>query len=552
MPHTRSPKFRSSQQPGTLVVTHTTAVGVLAGAVVKRGLKGEPAEVRFASARTLKAVLEEARQDGIGHIYVLGHRLYERAGEVLHCIRELLEFGVRVTWLGAPDFPDPSWPDLRKIVDLHVPSHAKNLVHAAAIHFKALKDGYVKQLWEGPLGEARADTTGAIAHDLAAAMVDRYWQYDDRKAAHDALETIAAATPYPAEMLKAVAVFRRYGPTHLTGKSEAVREVRRRIGLLKDHPNARVIIHGETGTGKEIAARLIHMGSPRAEQPFLAENCATLRGELLLSHLFGHEKGAFTGADRTREGLFEHAHGGTLFLDEIGELDLTAQAFLLRVLQEGKLRHVGGYQDIEVDVRVIAATHRDLRELVSDGSFREDLYYRLSALTLIMPPLRERPEDIPFVAGELLWDLWVELNPARKGRRPTLSPKARLILQGYDWPGNTRELQNVLTQALVENRLNGMGELLEERRRDRWTLPPAPAVQRPLEAEAPPAAGGPAERKLGDSDERFCTGEAPLDEVVGEYLLWLYRRHGTKSAVQRIAAVSQGRVERRLAPLLKL
>ena len=199
-----------------------------------------------------------------------------------------------------------------------------------------------------------------------------------------------------------------------------------------------VLILGESGTGKELAARRLHRRSSRAGRSFVAVNCAALSETLLLSDLFGHARGAFTGADRDRKGVFETAHGGTVFLDEIGDLPLNAQGLLLRVLQEGEIRRLGESEPRRVDVRVLAATHRDLTAMIEGGSFRQDLYFRLRVGCVVMPPLRERGDDLLRIAERILDRL---PTPAR------LDPKARALLLAQPWPGNIRELENVLSVA---------------------------------------------------------------------------------------------------------
>jgi DNA-binding NtrC family response regulator len=206
-----------------------------------------------------------------------------------------------------------------------------------------------------------------------------------------------------------------------------------------------VLVVGESGTGKELVARAIHTHSPRAPQPFVAVNCTALTESLLESELFGHAKGAFTGAVATKRGLFEEAQGGTLFLDEIGDVGAKMQAQLLRVLQEGEIRRVGATEAIKVDVRVVAATNRELEDEVKAGRFREDLYFRINVVTIRLPPLRERPSDIP-----LLVDHFLAKYAARERRQDAgVASTAMVLLQRHGWPGNVRELENVIERALA-------------------------------------------------------------------------------------------------------
>jgi two-component system response regulator HydG len=208
---------------------------------------------------------------------------------------------------------------------------------------------------------------------------------------------------------------------------------------------ATVLIHGETGTGKELIAAAIHQNSKRAAGPFVRLNCAALADSVLESELFGHEKGAFTGAVVRRKGRFEQAHGGTLFLDEVSEIPPAVQVKLLRFLQERELERVGGDETFAVDVRVVAATNRNLKALVDDGAFREDLFYRLNVVRLDVPPLRARPSDVPRLAEHFLRRYAEENEKEISG----LSDKARDVLIAHSWPGNVRELQNVIEQAVV-------------------------------------------------------------------------------------------------------
>lgn len=232
--------------------------------------------------------------------------------------------------------------------------------------------------------------------------------------------------------------------TTLVGRSRAMQSLYKEIGRVAAKP-VTVLIRGETGTGKELIARAIYSHSDRADGPFIAVNCAAIPETLLESELFGHERGAFTGAVDRRLGRFEQAHNGTLFLDEIGEMGASTQAKLLRVLQEKSFQRIGGRDPIDVNVRIIAATHVQLEEAIANRTFREDLYYRINQITLSIPPLRDRPEDIPLLASH-----FVDKHASALGFRPH-APQASAIeaLLAHPWPGNVRELENVVRQALL-------------------------------------------------------------------------------------------------------
>jgi two-component system response regulator GlrR len=212
--------------------------------------------------------------------------------------------------------------------------------------------------------------------------------------------------------------------------------------------DARVLINGESGTGKELIARAVHNASPRHEMPFVAINCSAMAEDLLESELFGHEKGAFTGATRSHKGLFQAAEGGTLLLDEIGDMPLPLQVKLLRVLQEQQVRPVGSTEAIDVDVRVISATHRDLQELMSEGKFRDDLYYRLNVVNIKIPSLDQRREDIPLLVAKFLQQIAKEADQERK----VYAPEAVEMLVTAEWPGNIRQLYNVVRQNVALSR----------------------------------------------------------------------------------------------------
>lgn len=252
--------------------------------------------------------------------------------------------------------------------------------------------------------------------------------------------------------------------TQIIGKSEKMNKVLELVRKVADS-KSNILIYGESGTGKELIARAIHFNSSRRDRPFVTVNCSALPEALLESELFGHMKGAFTGAVVNKEGLFEVAHEGSIFLDEIGETSLSIQVKLLRVLQEKEFRRVGGTKDLKVDVRIIAATNKELEKLVAEGKFREDLYYRLDVIPIVLPPLRERPEDIPLLADFFLQQFnqssgdKIEGTHREQERRAGqdrrgkkiegIDPEAMRLLMGYEWKGNVRELENAVERAVA-------------------------------------------------------------------------------------------------------
>ena len=278
--------------------------------------------------------------------------------------------------------------------------------------------------------------------------------------------------------------------------------------------DASVVILGETGTGKEVVARILHANSVRAKQPFIAVNVAALPTELLESELFGHGKGAFTGAATARRGLFEAADKGTLFLDEIGEMPLTLPAKLLRALQEGELRRVGESESFAVDARIICATHRDLAARVREGSFREDLYYRLKVLTLEIPPLRERQEDIIALASHFLAE--------EKTTAALFSAAAQERLLAHEWPGNVRELQNAVKHGAA---LAIGSEILDEDFPDELRRSRTP---QPAETPAP-------------------TPLRTLDDVMRQHILYVLNAcGGSQSEAARILGIARNTLWRKL------
>src|SRR5579863_7583508 len=269
---------------------------------------------------------------------------------------------------------------------------------------------------------------------------------------HDLVEQLRVAVREVTENLKwkkeagylRREIRRLTGLDNIIGQSPKMRAIFDLIQTVAPQ-TSRILITGESGTGKELVARAIHENSLRAQAPFITINCGAFPETLLESELFGYMKGSFTGANENRQGLFQAAHGGTLFMDEIGNMSLTMQVRLYRVLQEGKVRPIGSTEETDVDVRIIAATNKEFEKEIAEGRFREDLYYRLSVIPIQLPPLRERREDIPLLARHFLDRFRKSMNKSIEG----ISPEAVRRLEAYDWPGNVRELENTMERAVA-------------------------------------------------------------------------------------------------------
>jgi DNA-binding NtrC family response regulator len=290
---------------------------------------------------------------------------------------------------------------------------------------------------------------GAYDYLVKPVSLDRAAQLVDRLMESRAARKSSSSEPPAAAAAAAAAAQPSAGPT-MIGASPPMQELFKQIGAVAGRAMP-VLVLGETGSGKELVARAIHAHGARADRPFVPINAAALPETLIESELFGFEKGAFTGADRKRAGRFEEAHTGTLFLDEIGELPAAAQAKLLRFLDDPTVSRLGGNETRKIDVRLVAATHRDLQDLVARGQFRADLLYRLNVARIRVPPLRERRDDLPALSQYLLNHLTAgsSPNPEPRPLNPLLADETLARLRQYDWPGNVRELRNVLQQALL-------------------------------------------------------------------------------------------------------
>jgi len=304
------------------------------------------------------------------------------------------------------------------------------------------------------------------------------------------------------------------------GTSMAIQTLHHMIDLMAENADTTTLLLGESGTGKELVAREIHRRSSRGDRPFLDINCAVLSETLLESEMFGHERGAFTDARELKQGLFEVADGGTVLLDEVGDMPLAVQPKLLRVLETQRFKRVGGTRDIAVNVRVIAATNRDLERAVAEGRFREDLYYRLKVFPVTMPPLRERPEDIP-----VLIDYFVQhFNATLKQNVAGFSPGALELMQAYPWPGNVRELKNIVERAMVLSR----SELV-------------PVDLLPREITGEECVTGDAGRQAGGENHR------PLAEMEREYILKILRAEkDNRTTTAKILGISRSTLHEKL------
>lgn len=340
----------------------------------------------------------------------------------------------------------------------------------------------------------------------------------------------------------------------IVGRSEPMQQVFKLIGQVAPS-DVTVLVTGESGTGKELVARCIHQHSGRSRKPFVAVNCAAIPENLIESELFGHERGAFTGATGQRAGRFEQCDGGTIFLDEIGDMALPTQTKILRVLQEGEIQRVGGSGTIKVDVRVIAATNRDLEGMVAARSFREDLYYRLNVVRLRLPPLRERMEDLPLLVDFLLQ----KLEKSGKTQAKKLSPDAMALLRQHRWPGNVRELENVVYRSAVMAQgdvilirdlpaeLHAPGMPVAPEATPLGAIPPQPRQGPPVDTASSPAPAAPAPPVIPPQEERqIGYGETDTAALLDRLYQALRRGDGEGSGENILGAIEKEMIVRAL------
>ena len=420
-------------------------VYLAAAAAALTALKGR-ADVGGVSMDSLADVLG-GRAGDYEAVYVLGVGLKKNIPEILAALKKLRRKRVKTVWLSslpvAPEFAaevciegdDPATRGFDVLVDRPAPT----LVDVVAAHFGM---SAAEARFFGAYVEPVMDRASAVWKYQMLVKVSGYMHRtrgDDSIYAESirALADREKPTVWSAKLREAYEDYVRFGRRELSGTSEVIAGVKRRILQAAKYERSRVLISGPSGTGKETVAQQVHANSPRKNGPFVAFNCASVSPNLLEDRFFGHEKGAFTGADRRTQGLFERADHGTLFLDEIGEMPLEAQAILLRALEEGKIIRVGGTEEIDVDVRLVVATNRNLPRMVRERKFRADLYQRLTTIVIDIPPLKGRNEDIVEIADG--W--WMDMCGVHL-------EKAQLTaLLDYDYPGNVRELINILDRA---------------------------------------------------------------------------------------------------------
>ena len=391
------------------------------------------ADVRGMSTRRLPEYLAEAAS--YKKIVIVGVGLSGDPERLRGALDKLARKETNVCWLSALPMPENVFPDGCSNLDTFVRDDW--LAGVVAAKYNVPCDDLRPVCEEKP-----RDLAARQYQLLLAAAMYAYRNYQDERSYGDAIRHLANRDPesrWTESERQLVEHYKRYGDRELVGKSPVMEELRERINVIAPHVHARVMIYGESGTGKETVAQQIHNKSPLRGEPFIAFNCASVTPNLLEARFFGHERGAFTGANEQKQGLFEIANGGTLFLDEVGELPLEAQGILLRVLESGRFTRLGGAREIETRVRLITATNRDLAAMVRDGRFREDLFYRLNVIQLRVPALREHKGDIEAIAN----GYWL------KQHRRRLEPEQIEALKTYDYPGNVRELRNLLERASV-------------------------------------------------------------------------------------------------------
>lgn len=444
---------------GALILCGWKVDWICAVALVSR--KNPDAEVVAISKAGLPKYLRQVAMENTRkyeRIFILGVPLDQDERTLASALRKLRGEGVEVLWLSSYSVATPVSPSLSKVISVHRPKNDKPLCEFVAEYLRISRRTSLVSLLERAARFAetkKGDGNAEAVCLLVEAAMSRFRRFRDYDAVPKVVAKLAAGdftlSPEDKRMIEEYGL---YGHRELRGRSAAIDDIKRLAKLAGEDGECPVLITGETGTGKETVANLIHGHSPRRNKPFVVFNCADLSPQLVESKLFGHEKGAFTGADKARKGAFDLADGGTLFLDEVAELPSGVQAGLLRVLQESRFMRLGGSVETRVDVRILAATNRNLFKMVAEGLFREDLLYRLNVVHIRIPPLRDRIEDVAEIAAGYMFDR----------KRKALSSAQIEALKKYDWPGNVRELRNILDRAAVLKE-GDFGKLLADHKR---------------------------------------------------------------------------------------
>ena len=404
-----------------------------AAAIALRKFKS--ADVSGMSQRKLPIHLTELSKNkkcSYNKIIVLGIGMNKAPKMLINEIEKLNKKKVEIIWISAYNIPYK----LKNIVADYVEGKEESLTKTTADYFNLKFDDLIPLTFNS---KNHLSGKSMEQYLLIQSAQHRYRCFQDYEAYPEVVKTLSTNTVFNNQQKMMIEFYKKYGNRELKGKSQVMMDLHATIHKIGQKDSARVLIFGETGTGKETVAIHLHERSPRREKPMITFNCASSNKNLLESHLFGHVKGAFTGAITDKKGAFEEADGGTLFLDEIAELPLETQANILRILQEGRFNKIGSIKEISVDVRIIAATNKDLPQMIREGKFREDLFYRLNVVPIHIPPLREHIEDITEIAN----NIWFNKGLGK------LNPKKIEILKTYNWPGNVRELGNFLERAAV-------------------------------------------------------------------------------------------------------
>ena len=515
----------------TLIISGLGNLADLCSAAAAALRHFKDARLLFSSMAALPDILAENRPKKGGEVHLLGIGLTGDPPRLKESLEACRTAGTRVFWHSVIyPFPEDLKDVLGGLLEDKFSPNATSLVEGIAARFnveaedlKAMSNGKPK----GADAKAWLDRIDAVDWNFSNTRDYSHLEHLSR----DLAGKLSSSQWDPATQ-RLIAACARWGNRELEVVGPMMKALRKDIVRVAKSDAARVLITGENGTGKETVAMIIHVQSGRTG-PFLSFNCATVSRDILESRLFGHAKGSFTGANENRPGLFREADGGTLFLDEIGELPLDMQGLLLRVLQDGRVQGVGETREVAVDVRVVAATNRDLAALVRKGLFREDLYFRLALVELHVPPLRERTDELPTIAA----NFWKKNAPGRKA----LSSTDIAALAAYDWPGNVRELHNVLERAALFPNKTVAKLVAEEAEKCISLKKETPAPAAPVAGADKPTPSIPAADAAVPAPCPVDSGTENLDVAIRAHILnVIARHHGNRTEAARALGISRG------------